>query len=527
MGILGRRIGVAALLPLEILLLTLSFESQRLGPATPWAAAMLEHASVLPRISIAVAGTLALLLSPRMATLRTQFGSDPRPYPWEWIALHLLCFAGLFEYTREIFASRPGYPSPWSIAAWMVACALVAVTWCIALAPADAWRRFLADERRAVGAALVIGIVVWGFGVATRVIWRPLAEATLFLAQGLLRAVYDNVEYDPVAGTVGTHKILIEIAPQCSGYEGLALMAVFATLYLWLFRERLSFPRALWLLPVGLVAIWLANVVRIAALVMVGTSISPQVAVQGFHSQAGWIAFTAIGLALIAVAHRSGWVAKAPHDRADGSPLLAAALIVPFLALIATSMVAAAFSSGFEALYPLGVLATVAALAHYRSAYRRFEFDFSPAPVLIGFLVFAMWIALDASYSGSGGATRTMPDLAPGLLAAWLAFRVVGTVITVPIAEELAFRGYLLRKLVASDFESVPPTRFTWLSFLGSSVLFGLMHQSWLAGTLAGAGFAWAVYRRGRVTDAIVAHMTANALIVATAFTFGRWDLWL
>lgn len=527
MGSLARRIGIAALLPLEILLLTLSFEPQRLGPAMPWSAALLEHASVLPRIAIAMAGTLVLLLSPRAAALWARFGADPRPHPWEWVVFHLLCFAGLFEQTRSVFASRAGFPSNASIAAWAALCLLVAATWCIALAPAGTWRRFLSEERRALGASLLIGILVWGFGVATRIFWRPLAEATLFLAQGVLRGVYDDVEYDAVAGTVGTPRILIEIAPQCSGYEGLALMAVFATLYLWLFRERLSFPRALWLLPAGLVAIWFANVLRIAALVMVGTSISPQVAVQGFHSQAGWIAFTAIGLVLIAVAHRSGWVAKVPPVRADGAPLAAAALIVPFLALIATSMITAAFSHGFEALYPLGVLATVAALVRYRSYYRGLAFDFSPAPIAIGVVVFGLWIALDASYGGStAAAARALPDVAPGLLAVWLAFRVVGTVITVPIAEELAFRGYLLRKLAASDFESAPPKRFTWFSFVGSSVLFGLMHQSWLAGTLAGAAFAVAVYRRGRVTDAMVAHMTANALLVATAIASGRWDLW-
>ena len=73
----------------------------------------------------------------------------------------------------------------------------------------------------------------------------------------------------------------------------------------------------------------------------------------------------------------------------------------------------------------------------------------------------------------------------------------------------------------------VPPTRFTFFSFAVSSMLFGLMHQGWIAGTLAGAGFAVAVYYRGRLWDAIVAHMTANALIAIAVLGFGRWDLWL
>lgn len=113
------------------------------------------------------------------------------------------------------------------------------------------------------------------------------------------------------------------------------------------------------------------------------------------------------------------------------------------------------------------------------------------------------------------------------MIVVWFAFRVIGTVVTVPIAEELAFRGYLLRKLVSSDFENVAPTRFTWFSFLGSSIVFGLLHQSFLAGTLAGAGFALAIYYRGNLVDAVVAHMTANALIAATAIGLSWWRLWL
>jgi CAAX prenyl protease-like protein len=112
------------------------------------------------------------------------------------------------------------------------------------------------------------------------------------------------------------------------------------------------------------------------------------------------------------------------------------------------------------------------------------------------------------------------------LATGWIIFRVLGSVLTVPIAEELAFRGYLLRKLVATDFEKVAPGTFSWLSFVVSSVLFGLMHDNWLAGTLAGAGFAAALYQRGQVSDAIAAHITSNALIGLVVLAAGKWELW-
>jgi CAAX prenyl protease-like protein len=108
----------------------------------------------------------------------------------------------------------------------------------------------------------------------------------------------------------------------------------------------------------------------------------------------------------------------------------------------------------------------------------------------------------------------------------WLVFRVVGSVVTVPLAEELAFRGYLPRRLQAADFEAVPLGRFTGLSFLASSVLFGLLHGRWLAGTLAGMFYALALYRRRDLAEPVLAHAVTNALIAAHVLATGNWSLW-
>jgi CAAX prenyl protease-like protein len=96
----------------------------------------------------------------------------------------------------------------------------------------------------------------------------------------------------------------------------------------------------------------------------------------------------------------------------------------------------------------------------------------------------------------------------------------------VPLAEELAFRGYLIRKLTAKDFENVPLGQFSWFSFMATSVLFGLMHERWVAGILAGMGYALALYRRGQLGDAVIAHMTTNALIAVFVLTQAKWSLW-
>jgi CAAX prenyl protease-like protein len=103
--------------------------------------------------------------------------------------------------------------------------------------------------------------------------------------------------------------------------------------------------------------------------------------------------------------------------------------------------------------------------------------------------------------------------------------RVIGTALVVPIVEELAFRGFLQRRLIDANFETVAQDRFTWPSLLVSAVAFGALHENVLAGAFAGIAYSYAGYRRGRLGDSIVAHGTTNLLLAVTAVLFGRWDL--
>jgi len=84
----------------------------------------------------------------------------------------------------------------------------------------------------------------------------------------------------------------------------------------------------------------------------------------------------------------------------------------------------------------------------------------------------------------------------------------------------------LLRRLISANFDDLSAVRFTWLPFVVSSVLFGALHGRWLAGTVAGMCYAWAMSRRGRVEDPILAHAITNALIAAAVLILGHWELW-
>ena len=304
-----------------------------------------------------------------------------------------------------------------------------------------------------------------------------------------------------------------------------------------LFRKDLRFPQALLLIPLGTVVIWSCNVLRIVLLVIVGASGRPDVALGGFHSQAGWLGFNIVGLGLVAISRRFWLFSRVdpsgespPIDPAVTNPT--ATYLGPMLAIVATAMITGAMSNGqFDALYPAGCGGRVGFLGPAQG-YSGLRWSWSWPAAGIGILVFALWMALEPlNATAAADTSQTIPRTLSGMpmfaAAAWLAFRVFGSVVMVPLAEELAFRGYLVRRLIAADFESVPADRFTWPSFLISSLLFGAMHQRWVAGTIAGMLYALALRHRGRLGDAVLAHATTNALIAALVLTTGAWSLWM
>jgi CAAX prenyl protease-like protein len=124
------------------------------------------------------------------------------------------------------------------------------------------------------------------------------------------------------------------------------------------------------------------------------------------------------------------------------------------------------------------------------------------------------------------GWPATLGAINPVWAGIWLAIRVLGYIVTVPVAEELAFRGFAMARLQRVDFQNAVGN-LAMLPWVVSSVLFGAMHGSmWLAGSIAGLLFGLALFRRRSLGDAVQAHATTNLLLVIYAVTTGRWSAW-
>lgn len=446
------------------------------------------------------------------------------------LAVNLGLFAALVT-TRFLLSIAPAMP--WNIAVGY--CALLITTGAslaLVLAPISFWRAIpaIAPVELALAAAGA-GFAMFASWLAQES-WTVLASATLNVVYWILNLYETGVEVDQARFILGVGDFRVEIAASCSGYEGVGLIMAFVSIYLWVFRRELAFPNALLLFPIGIATIWVLNAVRIAGLISIGAHVAPEIAVNGFHSQAGWIIFLAVTIGIIAVSHRvsffrarTGRPAVTPGVRLNSGRDPTLAFLAPFMALMATSIIAHAVAPYDRWLYPVKVIAVVATLWMFRDIYLRLLSRVSMLAVIAGAAVGVIWIATDPAPAGESALGIWLAALPAWVAAVWLAFRAFGSVILVPIAEELAFRGYLHRALIAKRFESVEPGHFAWVALVVSSAAFGLMHQRWLSAALAGAVYALLMYRANRLSDPIAAHMASNGVIVLWAIANEQWSL--
>lgn len=524
----------------EFLLATYIIEIPRREGFAPWNNPV-PWANTLAFIAVSAFMLLLAISWPRRREVFAIIQSDAGSGVAVGVGVNLALFAALLLTGSSL--SHAQTPALYALIPYALLLLTTGASLALLAAPFETWRRLVRLLPAEIAVSFVGATVAVLLGSVLQGSWSALSGATLTLSHWFLTLVEPEVHLDVAERIVGVRDFGVQVNDECSGYEGIALVVAFLATYLWVFRRALRFPNALLLFPIGVATIWIMNSLRIAALVELGAHVSPTVAVQGFHSKAGWICFLLVTLGIIAVSRRISFfssrgeaaVASAPTgaalpvatpddaDRAGAQVTLQ--YLAPFMALMTASIVTSAFAPHDQALYPLKVFAIAAVCWWYRDAYRSLLSGTSALAVAVGAAVGVIWIATEPASEAGASLGAFIAGLPVWLAVSWLVMRGIGTIIMVPIAEELAFRGYLSRALISSRFENVPVGAFSALAFVGSTVAFGLIHQRWLAAMLAGAVYALLMYRSKKLSDPIAAHMASNAIIFLWAVAVQEWAL--
>ena len=569
---------LAGLLGLELLAISLiynhsfDFECRAMAPVVFCAALGF---GVIRAIAV-LGAVIVFLLSKGGAIARLAAAMRTRLSPG-WLAVEMLGFVAILIPWSFMSDAASGGDLALAAGFWLGGLMLAGLGAALMLFPAAALIRAARDA----GWSLLVVIAIAGFApeIADLVQflwhWPAIAAVTFSAVALMLQVLGQDVHMIPAEVELGIGEFIVLVGRQCSGVEGFALITSFLLLYIWLFRDQLRFPRVWILLPIGIAVSWCFNVIRIGALILVGAHISPDLAINGFHSHAGWLMFTVLSVGIAVMVHRTTWlrretaagtrvgagapvlaetpvgaagVAKghgtgdstggsmAPHVPLSADPV--AAQILPFIVFMASALLAQTFSEVPALAYPARALAMAAVLWVFRGLLVRLPWRLDPLAMAAGALIGGIWLlgetaenpALDAGLAGLG---------AP-LLMLWVVTRVIGTAVLVPVIEELFFRGYVLGRIAGAGARG---PGMTMLAVAVSTVLFAVLHGRWFQAGIAGLIFALLVLRQSAapeaagkrtpdsqmaafpVTDAILAHMVANAVVAAAAVITGNWAL--
>jgi CAAX prenyl protease-like protein len=187
--------------------------------------------------------------------------------------------------------------------------------------------------------------------------------------------------------------------------------------------------------------------------------------------------------------------------------------------------------------YAAKTVITAALLWAFRAHYTRISWKFAWLGVIVGILGVFQWVGMEKFILGHWPNYPRMPHQAfiptehfHNRTALWfyLAVRWSGASLVVPVMEELFWRDFLWRTLLApNDFKLAAVGEWNLKVFLIVAVAFGAgVHIEWITaivwGLMIGGLLAW----KKSLGACIVCHAVTNFLLGAYVLYSGQWGFW-
>ncbi len=158
--------------------------------------------------------------------------------------------------------------------------------------------------------------------------------------------------------------------------------------------------------------------------------------------------------------------------------------------------------------------------------------------VALGLAVFAIWIGPDLlipgyrehwlfqnSITGKLHSSISQELVSDRMVLTLRCFRAI---ILVPIIEELFWRAWLMRWVIAPDFRTIKLGAYTSKAMWITALLFASEHGPyWEVGLVAGLLYNWWMVRTKNLGACILAHAVTNGALSFYVLQTGKWEYWL
>ncbi|HEY2828120.1 MAG TPA: CAAX prenyl protease-related protein [Pirellulales bacterium] len=200
----------------------------------------------------------------------------------------------------------------------------------------------------------------------------------------------------------------------------------------------------------------------------------------------------------------------------------------------------------YPVVYAVKIALTVAAMAFVWPGYREYRRRISWLGVAVGVLGAVVWVAL-ATWQrqwmpmladktgiewfktlGERSAFNPVVQMHGQPIAAhvFLAVRLIGLALVVPVMEEFFLRGFLIRIVMKERWWDVPFGDLTPLAAIVGTAFPMLMHpQEAIAALVWFSAVTWLMTRTRSIWDCVLAHAVTNLLLGVYVICSGEW--WL
>jgi uncharacterized protein len=226
--------------------------------------------------------------------------------------------------------------------------------------------------------------------------------------------------------------------------------------------------------------------------------------------------------------------ARSGDDLAYVLPML---VFLVFIGLGANDTFKRLVPHAYAVSYVVRTLAVAVLLAVFWRRYTPIRWNHWWLGVLVGVVGIFQWVGMQLLlqkyvpfFRPSGDAFDPTAEFAgsPAMLYAFIAVRLIGAVLVVPVMEELFWRDFLWRQILApNDFKLADVGEWGWAPFLGVSVAFAVVHGNWWLTSIV-----WALMIAGLLVytkslgACIIAHAVTNLLLGVYVLRYRDWAFW-
>lgn len=232
-------------------------------------------------------------------------------------------------------------------------------------------------------------------------------------------------------------------------------------------------------------------------------------------------------------------VPPAPPPPADGSRGYRdeVAYVAPMSVFLGLIWVGTTWKSLYPAAYVARAVIVAALLVIFWRRYTRISWRYAGLGAIVGVIGIVQWVGMQLWLQNTF--ERFKPDPAdvfnpfatfstPAAAWAFIAVRLFGAVLVVPVMEELFWRDYLWRQIISpNDFKLAGVGEFEWPAFLIIPAVFATVHAPWWPTAIVWALMIGAllVYTRS-LGACIIAHAVTNLLLAAYVLKTQDWAFW-